>query len=285
MSAQYHCVAGRSFAAYGTRLVEGRAFDDRDQQSRRPVAIVNTWIAHRYWPGASAIGKRIEVGSRKGLVSREIVGVTASRHHQGLVEPEGAEIYVPFADDPWNNVSLAVRVDGARDTAPARVREAFTRVDPALDILRVNWLSDDVAALLAPHRFQTLVLGSFALTALLLSLVCIHGVTAYAVSLRTREIGVRIALGATSSRVARLVILDALRPIVAGLALGLAAVIGLTRVLHLDVAGLNLASAGTTKPITVAVSVAILLFVALGATWIPARRATRVDPLTALRQA
>jgi putative ABC transport system permease protein len=283
MMSQHHCVGGRSFAAYGTRIDDGRAFDERDRASGRRVAIVNAWMAKRYWPGRSAVGQRIRVPSGDGLVTREIVGVATNLHHKELDEAEAAHIYVPFADDPANNLWLAARVDGARDTAPARVREAFARVDPAVEVIRVNWMSDDIAELLAPHRFQTLLLGSFALTALLLSLVCIHGVTAYAVSLRTREMGVRIALGASSGRVTRLVIVDALRPILAGLALGVAAVVGLSRVLSLDLAGLNLASAGATDVATVGLSVVILLVAALAATWIPARRATRVDPLTALR--
>ena len=129
-------------------------------------------------------------------------------------------------------------------------------------------MSDAVAGLLAPHRFQALLMGAFAAIALLLSLVCIHGVTTYVVSVRTREMGVRIALGASPGRVARLVVLDALRPIAVGVVLGLVAAAWLSR-----------------DPLTLALAVAVLLAVALGATWIPARRATRVDPLTALRQA
>jgi ABC-type antimicrobial peptide transport system permease subunit len=178
---------------------------------------------------------------------------------------------------------LAVRVDGARDTAPARVREIVARVDPALEVMRIGWLEDDVAYLLAPVQFQTLLLGSFAVTALVLSLVCIHGVTSYVVALRTREMGVRIALGASPGRVIRLVITDALRPILTGTAVGLVIAIGLSRVLRLDLAGLNVAGIGTSDIWTLGAGVTILLVVALGATWLPARRATRVDPLIALR--
>jgi putative ABC transport system permease protein len=285
MSAQFHCVDGRSFAAFGTRILDGRAFDERDGGDTHRVVIINEWMAKRYWPGQSPVGRRIMVITGSGYHPREIVGIASSRRHQGLVEPETAELYVPLADHPSNNLTLAVRVDGARDTAPARVREALARVDPALGVVSINWMSEDVAALLAPYRFQALLMGAFALTALLLSLVCIHGVTTYVVSLRKREMGVRIALGASPGRVTRLVIADALRPIAVGVVLGIAAAVGLSRALRLDLAGLNVATAGTADPLTLALAVAILLVVALGATWIPARRATRVDPLTALRQA
>jgi putative ABC transport system permease protein len=257
--------------------------DDRDGVDGRRVVVINEWMAKRYWPGQSPIGRRLMVITREGFLPREIVGVAASRRHQGLVEPETAELYVPFADHPSNNLTLAVRVDGARDTAPARVREALSRVDPALQPLAVKWMADDVAALLAPHRFQALLMGAFAATALLLSVVCIHGVTTYAVSLRTREMGVRIALGATPGRVIRLVVVDALRPIAAGAALGMIAVLALSQILQLDLAGLNVAGAGTADPATLGLAVTVLLVVALAATWLPARRATRVDPLTALR--
>lgn len=285
MLAQFHPVAGRSFAAFGTRIIDGREFEERDGLGDRRPVVINEWMARRYWPGESAVGRRIRVVTQSGFATREIVGVAASRRHQDIVEPETAEVYVPIARDPVRLFTLAVRLDGHRETAPAQLRQAIARIDPNVQVVATAWLSDAVAAALAPRRFQTLLVGSFAVTALLLSLVCIHGVTACAVSLRTREMGVRIALGASSARVTRLVIRDAFRPIAAGTALGIGAVLALSRVLQLDLAGLNVAGAGTADPATIGLAVTVLLVVAFAATWLPARRATRVDPLTALRQA
>ncbi|HEX8161829.1 MAG TPA: ABC transporter permease [Pyrinomonadaceae bacterium] len=281
-AANYRAISPDYFRVMRTRLVRGRAFDARDRAGAPQVVIVNETFARRYFPGEDPLGKRISI--ERGPVDdsrqppREIVGVAADVRHEGLDVEAGAEFYVPYAQAPEASMSLVVReADGAAG-ATAGVREAIRQVDKDQYVPAVRRMTDLVAGSVARRRFNALLTGLFAGVALLLASIGIFGVTAYTVAMRTHEIGVRMALGARAADVLRLVLWQGLRLILVGVGVGLAGSLALTRVL----AGMLYGVTPTDAPTFAAVSL-LLTSVALLACYVPARRATRVDPMIALR--
>jgi putative ABC transport system permease protein len=194
----------------------------------------------------------------------------------GAPEPE---IYVPHAQEPWRFAHLVIRTDAAHAaTLPAAIRAQMAQVDKRMPFDRFVWMDDLVAAALAPVRFQMVLLGFFAGVALLLSLVCIYGVMSYVVSLRLNELGVRMALGASPRDLVWLVVREAMTPALGGIVVGLAVAIALARVLRAQFSAVD-----STDPATLAAVVIALVAVALVACYLPARRATKVDPIITLR--
>jgi putative ABC transport system permease protein len=263
--------------AMGIPLVRGRAFTERDNDTAPAVLIVSEAFAAKYWPGEDAIGKRITIGYNNSG-PREVVGIVRDVKQASLAEPLKPQMYTPFEQTPWPFITAVVRTPAAPDAAAASMRAMLARVDPMLGAADIKTLDEFVARSMATPRFTTFLIGSFATIALLLAGFGLFSVMAYSVAQRRREIGIRMALGAPSSEVRAMVVGQALRMGAVGLAVGIAAAFGATRVL-----GALLYGVTPTDPATFAGVCAMLVFVMVAAAYIPARRATRIDPLAALR--
>ena len=268
------------FRAMGMALRAGRAFDERDDEQARGVTIVSEGLARRFFPGQEPLGKRLN----RGDVSREadwltIVGVVAEVRHSALGAEPRPQLYVPNRQLPWASMSLVVRAAGDPLSAVPAIRRAVWEVNPNQPVTEVKLMRDYLTASVAPRRFQMLLLSVFAGVALALAAVGIYGVISYSVSRRTREIGVRLALGATPVDIVRLVLRQGAVLMLAGLALGMAAGAAATRLLSSLLYGVS-----ATDPLTFAGVTLLLAVVALAACYLPARRATKIDPLAALRQ-
>jgi len=271
------------FRALKIPLSRGRPFDERDNQHTPPVIIVNETLARRYFAGTEALGQRIIIEGERGdngaPPPREIIGIVGDVRHESLDTESGAEYYVPYTQAPESFMSLVVRSSASNPSSlVASVREVIKQIDKDQYVAAIQPMTKLVTDSVARRRFNALLTGLFAIVALLLASVGIFGVLNYSVAQRTQEIGLRVALGAQTRDVLRLVLGQGVRLILFGLALGLAASFALTRVLAVMLFGVT-----PTDPLTfVAVSL-LLTSVALIACYIPARRATKVDPLVALR--
>jgi putative ABC transport system permease protein len=271
------------FRALNIRLSRGRPFDDRDTQHAPPVMIVNETFARRYFAGTEALGQHViiegEGGDNAVPPAREIVGIAGDVRHESLETESGAEYYVPYTQASEPFMSLVVRSAGANpESLAASVREVIKQIDKDQYVAAIQPMTKLVTDSVARRRFNALLTGSFAIVALLLAAIGIFGVLNYTVAQRTQEIGLRVALGAQTPDVLRLVLGQGVRLILVGLAIGLAASFALTRVLAGMLFGVK-----PTDPLTFVAVSFLLAGVALLACWIPARRATRVDPMVALR--
>ncbi|MEP7133167.1 MAG: ABC transporter permease [Acidobacteriota bacterium] len=253
-----------------------RDFDATDVPESTPVAIVNEAMARRFWPGKSAIGKRFFIGRATTL---EIVGVVGNVRRARLSQVEDPHFYLPYTQRGSGFFFLVARSSGATGPAVQAMRRAVQSADPLLSVGGVRPIETMLRSSLAVPRFATLLLGGFAALALLLAALGLYGVLAHAVSRRTAEIGIRMAIGARPSDVFRLIARESLTLTAMGLGIGLLAALGLTRLLR----GI-LFEVGPSDPATLASVSALLLAVAFFATWLPARRATAISPIAALRQ-
>ncbi|HUE83013.1 MAG TPA: ABC transporter permease [Pyrinomonadaceae bacterium] len=267
------------FRAMSIRLQKGRSFNQQDHAQALPVTIVNETLARRFFPGEEAIGKRIIPGEGGQGVACEIVGVVGDIRHEGLDVEPGPEYYLPYQQTSVSFMTIVTQTTGSNPTVLAGpVRNAIRAVDKDQPVFNIRPMTQLVDESVAQRWFNMALLGSFALLALVLASIGIYGVMSYAVTQRTREIGVRIALGAQSRDVLRLVLSQALVLTFAGLVVGLAGAFALTRFLST-----LLYEVKPTDP-KVFTTVAIVLgAVAISACLIPARRATKIDPLEALR--
>jgi putative ABC transport system permease protein len=280
-TAFYRVVSPGYFGAMGIRLSKGRAFNERDTANSSPVIIVNEAFARQFLQGIDPLGQKIIPGvssDNNPSRPREVVGVVADIRHAGLlIEPE-PEMYLPHAQDPADLVTLVVRTIGAPEKMTAGVQSAVWEIRKDVSLAQVRSVGQILWELVTKPRFNLLLLGSFAVVALILASVGIYGVMSYTVAQTTREIGIRIALGAHTRDVMKPVILQGIRWTSLGVAIGLASAFGLTRLMKSLLVGVEVTDAATF------VSVALLLAtVAIVACWIPARRATKVDPMIALR--
>jgi len=258
----------------GLPLLAGRNFGESDDASRTPVAIVNRSIAERYFADREPIGHRINISG----VTRTIVGVVQDTKYDGLAAPSGFQVYVPYAQRPFPGMRIVLRSKTEPSALIASVREAVRSVDPQEQGSRYQTMESIFAGSINEPRFYTLLLGVFGVVALVLAAIGIFGVISYSVSQRTREIGVRLALGASRASVLRMVLTESLGVIVIGLMLGVAAALALTRLL-----GSLLFEVRPGDPVTYGGVVVLLLAVGLLAALLPARRAANVDPMVALR--
>jgi putative ABC transport system permease protein len=262
-------------------LRSGRTFTAADDEKAPYVAMVNEAWVRKYFPGQDALGKRLRFGSHDGAFSqwRTVVGVVADTHDFGLDGASPPVFYLPQPQLPESEMVVLVRSSGVNEAALAQaLRAALSGVDPGQPVDWAEPFADRVESALSARRFPLQLLAAFAALALVLSALGIYGVTSYAVTQRTREIGVRIAIGAQASDVLGMVMGNALRLAGAGLLLGLCAALLGARVL-----GSQLYGVSAHDPLTYLAISAVLAAVALFAAWLPARRATRVDPMTALR--
>jgi putative ABC transport system permease protein len=272
-------VGGEYFKAFNIRLSAGRTLSARDEASAPQVAVISREAARRYWGGASPIGSQVHMladGSDSAAV--EIVGVVDDVKTSELMEPMPPRIYRRLAQHPERTVAFVVRTDGEPAALAASVREAVRVADADLAVSRIQPLTTLVFDTLRENRVLVGMFVAVAMVALLLSAAGLYGVTAYSVSQRTQEIGIRMALGATAGDVVTMVIAQNARLVGAG------AVIGMLGGAGLGVAMRSiLYRVGAADPVTFAAVLAVLTIVASVASYLPARRATRVDPLECLR--
>jgi putative ABC transport system permease protein len=279
-AAQLRVASRDYFRTVRLPLLAGRLFASSDTPGSAPVILASRSAAAKFFPAGDAIGQRIRFGARPGNVrlQGEIVGIVGDIHDSGLDQGLVPEFYASLEQAPVGAFSVVLRTSTDPGSLAAAVRREVRALDADLPVTQLETMEDVVSRSIAGPRFTMSLLLVFALTALLLSAVGIYGVTAYSISQRTREIGIRMALGADARRVRALVLRDGARLAATGLGLGLIAALALTRLLR----GL-LFEVPPTDPLTHAGVVLILLAVALLACWIPARRASRLDPLAALR--
>ena len=279
--ALFRVVSPDYFRAMGIPLLRGRFFDTRDVPDTQPAVLINRRLAEQYWPGEDAIGKRLKIGPADSPNSwLTVVGVVGDTKQTGLYEHK-FEFYVPYAQERRSFVAprdLVVRTKSDPAVIAAAVRQAVWSVDKDQPVSNVRTLDQVFATAISQERFQALMLGLFAALALLLACVGLYGVISYAVVQRTHEIGVRMALGAQRVDVLSLVIRQGMTLTLVGLVVGIVAGTFVTRVLTDLLFGVT-----PRDPLTFAGVPVLLLLVALLACYIPARRATRIDPLIALR--
>ena len=226
-------VSPRYFEVMGIRLLSGRSFDSRDRKESLPVAIVSDLAVRTYWPGVDPLGRRVAVEwVDRQPIWRQVVGVVQSTRHFGLEAPQKPEIYVPQSQAPYPFTQLVVRTVQDPATLEAAIRAQIAGIDPQQGIFGFQTLEDLVTRSTARRRFQTVLVGTFAVLALLLATIGVYAVMAYMVAQRRREIGVRLALGARPADVVAMVLRNGLRLTTAGLALGLAGALALSRALE-----------------------------------------------------
>jgi predicted permease len=275
------------FTTMGIPLVSGRDFTDRDGSGAPVVAIVNQEFVKRYFPNENPIGKRIELGWEQDTASTggnmtlggEIVGVVANVKRRGLSQEVYPETYASYMQPTFSNFSVVVRSTADPSTVMAAIRAQVRELDRDLPLSELRQLNELVSASVSRPRFYTTILGVFASIALILAAVGIYGVISYAVSLRTRELGIRIALGATGRQVSGLVLQQGVGLAIAGVVVGGAGAYWLTRLLSKLLFGVS-----ATDPLTFLGVAALLTAIAAIASFVPARRAAKVDPLLAMRE-
>jgi putative ABC transport system permease protein len=271
------------FKTLGVPLVRGRFFDRHDTLDAAPVVIINETLASRYFAGADPIGRRLKDGGPERPVGPDnpwmtVVGVVGDLKYTGLDAAPDPTFYLPFRQNSWSRQYVVVRGAGdPRALAPA-ARNAVSSIDQDVPIFNVKTMDELISASFAPPAFRTILVTTFALLGLVLAAIGIYGVMAHAVAERTHELGVRIALGASRGDVVRLVVGEAAILAAAGVGLGLAGAFVTTRLMQSLLFGVTATDASTFVGIS-----GVLVGTALAASYLPARRAMRVDPMVALR--
>jgi len=279
--ADYRTITVGYFQAMGIRLLKGREFTDRDRADTPDAVIVNEELARRFWPGEDPIGKRLQVGT-EFMRWREVIGVVGNAKLSGLEANIDPAIYVPFPQNSWPNalrnsfIVLRTATD-PKSLVPA-IRRELRSVDPTFPITQIRTMDEIVGDSLSQRRFNTVLLGLFAFLAVALAGVGIYGVMSYGVSQRTREMGIRVALGARQSDITKLVTSTGARLAALGIAIGIVAAAISSRLISSLLFGIT-----ATDPITFVLTAVLLGAVTLLASYIPSRRAARTDPISALR--
>ncbi|MGC2620480.1 MAG: ABC transporter permease [Acidobacteriaceae bacterium] len=278
-TAHYVAVSPRYFSVMQIPLLRGRLFSEDDAPTTQPVTLISQAMARHYFPHQDPIGHQLTFGfPPHGNVSRQIVGVVSDVRDASLGKDPGPIMYVPFAQAPLWGAEIVVRSSASPAVIAAAIRTQTHQIDKNLPVTGIESLPEAMQTSLAAPRFRTLLLGLFSAIALLLAAIGIYGVVSFSVARRTREIGTRIALGATPASIRRLVIGESARLVLLGLAIGIPAALLLTRSLATQLFAIR-----STDPITFAAVALLLLFVAMAAAWLPAHRAMKVNPIVALR--
>jgi predicted permease len=276
------------FETMGIPIVKGRSFEDRDNENSLRVAIVDERLAQHFWPDSDPIGRRLyRPSDAKNLQKTDehtiwltVVGVARTLRYQHLDDtgaPVGA-YYLPAAQEPDNNLTFALKTAGSTDLVVRALRAEMARLDPDLAIFNVHSMSERIDLSLAPRKTSMLLANAFGGVALFLATLGIYGVLAYLVAQRTREIGIRVALGSTRASILRMVLREGLELVVIGLVLGLVGAALMQRAVASEMYGVR-----PLDPLVLLSVMAVLTMVALAACVVPARRAIRVDPIVALR--
>jgi predicted permease len=280
MNIQSYCGVGPEyFEAVGMAILRGRGFTAQDDEDAPRVAVINETFARYYFGDEDPIGRRFGEGPEtSGQI--EIVGVVKDAKYKSLREPAPRTHYIPYRQDStsWRETTFQIRTVADPAGVIASVRQAAREIDANLPLFNIKTLATQVDESLAQERLIGAVSSFFSLLALLLAGIGLYGIMAYAVSQRTREVGVRMALGARRGAVLRMVLRQGMKLVLIGVGLGLAASLAVTRLIASQLFGVT-----ATDPVTFIGAPALLLIVALLACYAPARRATKVDPLVALR--
>jgi len=263
--------------ALGAELLEGRDFTEQDGDTRPRAAVVNETFARRFWPGQSAVGKRFSTESGAGPWL-EVVGVIRDGKYFSLSEDPTPLVFRNLRPENGSYLTLVVRTASEPQSVIGALRDEFQQLDANLPVYNVKTMTEHMALPLFPARVAAMLLGGFGLLALILAAIGIFGVMSYAVSQRTREIGIRMALGANAGGILKLVVGHGLKLIVVGLGIGVAGSVAGTRLMSSFLYGVS-----ATDAVTFAIIALLLTGVALLACYVPARRATKVDPMVALR--
>jgi putative ABC transport system permease protein len=261
-------------------LLEGRMFDERDDRSRPRILIVNKTMAERTWPGQSPIGRRIFIDYQQYQAPYEVVGIVGDVRFYGPKQQPKPAVYVPHAQNAYLPLNLVVRAapgGSAAALAPA-VRSVVLDLDAAQPVHSMRTMDALMGDVLGPDRFAAVLMSVFAAVALLLATIGVYGLVAFGVSQRRREIGLRLALGASRGALVRLVVGSGLRLALAGVAIGLVTAYGTSRYLESV-----LFETSPSDPVTLAATACLLVGTVLVASYLPARRAARVDPMLTLR--
>jgi putative ABC transport system permease protein len=274
---QWSGVTPTYFSTMGISVVAGRTFTERDDEQAPLVCVISRGLAKRQWPNGDAIGKKLLVGKAAGFA--EVVGIVSDVKNNGVSSEPMVAMYTPYAQRPWPAMQLVVRAAGGDPLSlVGAVRAAVAEADRDQPISQVETMEAALSDSIASARLTTALLASFALVALVMAAAGLYGVVAYSVEQRTREIGVRVALGANPRAVLRLIAAEGVRLTAGGIAAGTAAAVLVSRAMSGLLFGVS-----AVDPFTYLAVVILFAIVAGVACFVPARRALRVDPLTALR--
>jgi len=286
----FHRVSSGYFATLAMPMVDGRDFNDEDASSesqlasaratpRDGAAIVNESMARRLWPEGHAVGQYLSTSfDRRTTSARRIVGIVRDAQSETLRTPPGAEMYVPYLEDPAFAFTLLVRTALPVSSVAATLRHEMREIDPDISTANIRMLDDIVTESMGSSRFNSFVVVVFASTALVLAAVGIYGVLSFRIARRTREIGIRVALGATPSDIRRLCLAPTMKAVGAGVVAGAAGALAVTRLISSLLFGMK-----ATDPSSFAGAVLLLLAVSIAASYVPVRRALRMPPVAALR--
>jgi putative ABC transport system permease protein len=262
------------FSTLGVAVLDGRELQERDRTDASSVALINRAARERFFPDGLAIGQQLQWWG----ITREIVGIVENERVRGLTAESPPAVYIPLAQAPMNSGSVLVRTAGDPLAVSRAVRDAIRQTDPDLAVFDVATLDETILRSISRERSTMMLLAAFAISALLLALIGVHGILAYAVSQRRRELGVRLALGAKRADVIRMVLGQGAQLVVTGVVLGLGVALLATRLLGSLLFGVQPTDALTFGAVTI-----VVMAVALLAAWLPARRATAIDPAITLR--
>ncbi len=283
-TASFNFITPGYLKAMGTPVLEGRGFSEHDTQASTPVALISETVAHRFWPNTNPVGQhvtllqRVYSGEASGSTQPlEVVGVVKDVRNEDMWRPQPA-IYIPFEQKPASSAFLAVRTEGPPMNMIGSIRAAVWSLDKDQPINSVRTMDEEISNTYGAIRFPMALLWIFSLLALVLSAIGIFGVMSYTVSRRTKELAIRMALGASQNEMLGAVLREGLVLSLIGVVFGLIGALALSRVMSGYVFGIT-----ATDPLTFAATSLLLIGVALLATYIPARRAARVDPTVALR--
>jgi len=278
MGAHYRVVTPDYFPTLGIPLIRGRVFSGRDTAGAVRAVVINETLARQYFAGADPLGQRMTIGNGRNSGPSEVVGIVKDVNHSSLSAKPTPEMYETYTQAAQSAMTLTVRAAGDPSTLLPPIRRELASLDTNVPLSKVVTMADLMDESLAPSRFRGALIGAFALFAMILAALGVYGVMAYALSRRTSEIGIRVALGARPAQVLNLMIGQALRLSLTGVFIGLVAALWLTRFLK----GL-LFEVAAADPVTFAAAAVILIATALAASYLPARRAMKVDPMSALR--
>jgi putative ABC transport system permease protein len=279
LQAYTRIVSPKYFQVMNITIHKGRQFTDQDNANSSRVALINETAARRLWGDEDPIGKRIKLGSPEtNNPWLGIIGVVGSTSHTGLAVASQPEVYVPFLQNPGLTITLVARATSDPKSVAATIRQQVATLDRNLPLTNITYMEDLISKSVAQPRLYTFLLGLFAALALLLAAAGIYGVLSYSVGQRTHEIGVRMALGAQQGDIFKLIVGHTVVLISIGLAIGLAISLALSRVMSSLLFGVT-----PNDSLTFVLISLLLLVVGLVASYIPARRATKVNPLIALR--
>jgi putative ABC transport system permease protein len=271
-------VSGGYFAAMGIPMIAGRTFDVRDKEEAPAVAIVNASFAKKYWPGENPIGKRLRFEDKPGEPWSEVVGLVGDTRQLGLKEEPPPLLYIPYEQFVLPFTTVTVRSALPQAAVTSLLKSQLAAIDPDLPFGDINPLAAEVQDSIAEARFRAVLIGVFALLALVLAAVGLYGLISYTVTQRTREIGIRVALGAAPRQVLLPTLKEGVTLALTGIGVGMVAAFAAARTLSSFVFGI-----GTADPLTLTAVSLLLLIVAATASYIPSRRALRIDPVVALR--